>query len=140
MLTKTIEAGRTSGAVDDASLDEIAVDTTVMEKNIAHPTDSRLYERARAQLVDLARQAGIERRQSHARLRTEFGTKVSIATTLKRGFVVGARSLSANPCDGHTLGEALERVAILTGHPPKRAAADRGRDRHGQADAGAGDP
>jgi IS5 family transposase len=40
LLTKTIEAGRKSGAVEDASLDEIAVDTTVMEKNIAHPTDS----------------------------------------------------------------------------------------------------
>ncbi|SNX68197.1 transposase-like protein DUF772 [Cereibacter ovatus] len=47
LLTKTIEAGRKSGTVDDASLDEVAVDTTVMEKNIAHPTDSRLYERAR---------------------------------------------------------------------------------------------
>ncbi|WP_143542897.1 transposase, partial [Cereibacter azotoformans] len=43
LLTKTIEAGRESGAVEDASLDEIAIDTTVMEKNISHPTDSRLY-------------------------------------------------------------------------------------------------
>ncbi len=66
LLTKTIEAGRKSGAVDDACLDEVAVDTTVMEKNIAHPTDSRLYERARAQLVGLARDAGIELRQSYA--------------------------------------------------------------------------
>jgi len=37
LLTKTIEAGRTSGAVDDCSLSRVAVDTTVMEKNIAHP-------------------------------------------------------------------------------------------------------
>ena len=51
MLTKTIEAGQASGAVTPRSLSEIAVDTTVMEKNIAHPTDSRLYERARTQLV-----------------------------------------------------------------------------------------
>jgi IS5 family transposase len=40
--TKTIEAGRAAGAVDDASLSRIAVDTTVMEKDIAHPTDARL--------------------------------------------------------------------------------------------------
>lgn len=66
LLTKTIEARRKSGAVEDASLDEITIDTTVMEKNIAHPTDSRLYERARAQLVGLARDAGIELRQSYA--------------------------------------------------------------------------
>ena len=37
-----------------------------MEKNIAYPTDARLYERARAQLVALARQAGEEKRQSYA--------------------------------------------------------------------------
>jgi IS5 family transposase len=66
LLTKTIEAGRRSGAVEDRSLEQVAVDTTVMEKAIAHPTDSRLVERARAQLVDLAREAGIELRQSYA--------------------------------------------------------------------------
>jgi IS5 family transposase len=60
MLTKTIEAGRRSGAVEDASLDEVAVDTAVMEKNIAYPTDSPLHERARAQLVDLAQLDGVE--------------------------------------------------------------------------------
>ena len=43
LLTKTIEAGRNSGTVDDASLSRVAVDTTVMEKNIAHPTPSRQH-------------------------------------------------------------------------------------------------
>ena len=59
LLTKTIEAGRNSGAVDNDSLSRVAVDTTVMEKNIAHPTDARLYEKARRQLVALADDAGI---------------------------------------------------------------------------------
>lgn len=76
LLTKTIEAGRTSGAVEDTSLDEIAVDTIVMEKNIAHPTDSRLYDRARAQLVDLAQEAGIDLRQSYARLAPRLAAQV----------------------------------------------------------------
>jgi IS5 family transposase len=31
LLTKTIEAGRTSGAVDDKSVERVSVDTTVME-------------------------------------------------------------------------------------------------------------
>ncbi len=66
-----------------------------------------------------------------ARVRYAFGTKVSIATTLKGGFVVGTRSLPGNPYDGHTLGEALEQVAILTGRPPKRAVVDRGYKGHG---------
>lgn len=39
LLIKTIEAGRKSGAVESWSLEQVAVDTTVMEKNIAHPTD-----------------------------------------------------------------------------------------------------
>jgi IS5 family transposase len=68
MLTKTIEAGRASGAVTPRSLSEIAVDTTVMEKAIAHPTDSRLYERARRSLVALAGKAGIRLRQTYNRL------------------------------------------------------------------------
>ncbi|NKI94716.1 hypothetical protein [Rhizobacter sp. SG703] len=37
-------------------------------KAIAHPTDSRLLNRAREQLVDAAKDAGIELRQSNARV------------------------------------------------------------------------
>ena len=54
LLTKTIEAGRASGVVDDKSLERVSVDTTVIKKNIAYPTDARLYERARQKLGDLA--------------------------------------------------------------------------------------
>ena len=205
-------------------MEQVAVDTTVMEKTIAHPTDARLYERARAPLVDLAREAGIELRQSYARLaprraaqvgryahakqfkrmrkalrklkgytgrvlrdlrrqldevsvgplrervldtlvlvsrllrqtpkdsgkiyslhepevdciskgkarvRYEFGCKVSVATTLAEGFVVGMRSLPGNPCDGHTLAEALEQIEILTDCRPRLAVVDRGYRGHG---------
>ena len=54
LLTRTIEAARKSGAVDDGSLLRLAVDTTVMEKTVTHPPDARLYEKARRQLVALA--------------------------------------------------------------------------------------
>ncbi len=67
LLTKTIEAGRACGAVTPRGLAEIVVDTTVMEKAIAHPTDSRLYERARRSLVTLAHKAGITLRQNYNR-------------------------------------------------------------------------
>lgn len=46
----------------------MAVDTTVMEKNIAYPTDARLYERTRGQLAVLAQEARVDLRQSHADL------------------------------------------------------------------------
>jgi IS5 family transposase len=67
MLTKTIETGLACGAVEEKSLERIAVDTTVMEKNITHPTEARLCERARVRLVALAREAGVPLRQSYAR-------------------------------------------------------------------------
>jgi IS5 family transposase len=67
LLTETIEAGRACGAVTPRSLSEIAVDTTVMEKAIAHPTDSRLYEKARHSLEALAGKVGIRLRQNYNR-------------------------------------------------------------------------
>jgi transposase, IS5 family len=225
LLTQTIEAGRRSGAIDESSLKRVAVDTTVMEKTIAYPTDARLYERARAQLTALAQEAGVELRQTYARLaprlalqvgryahakqfrrmrkalktlkgytgrvmrdlrrhldglpagslrervldklalvshllhqapkggdkiyalhepevdciskgkarvRYEFGCKVSIATTLDEGFVVGMRSFPGNPYDGHTLTPALEQVEILTDQRPDLTVVDRGYRGHGE--------
>jgi IS5 family transposase len=55
-----------------------------------------------------------------------FGVKVTVATTLKEGFVVGMRSMQGNPYDGHTLGEAIEQVSILADHKPKTVIVDRG--------------
>jgi IS5 family transposase len=68
LLNKTIEAGRASGTLSERSLAESAVDTTVMEKAIAHPTDSRLYERARRMLVALAGNVGMTLCQTYNRL------------------------------------------------------------------------
>jgi len=68
LLTETIKAGRRAGTVQDDHLKKVTVDTTVMEKNIAHPTDARLYETARRKLVGLAREAGIGLRQNYNRL------------------------------------------------------------------------
>jgi len=66
-----------------------------------------------------------------ARVRYEFGCKVSIATTLDEGFVIGMRSFPGNPYDGHTLGPALEQVEILTDQRPDLAVVDRGYRGHG---------
>lgn len=68
LLTETIKAGQRAGTVQDDHLKKVTVDTTVMEKNIAHPTDARLYETARRKLVGLAHEAGIRLRQNYNRL------------------------------------------------------------------------
>jgi IS5 family transposase len=211
LLTQSIEAGRKSGVIDESSVKRVAVDPTVMEKTIAYPTDARLYERARAQLVVLAQKVGVDLRQTYARLaprlalqvgryahakqfgrmrkalkklkgyagrvmrdlrrhlddlpagalrervldklalvshllhkapkggdeiyalhepevdripkgkarvRHKFGCKVSVATTLDEGFIVGMRSFAGNPSDGHTLAPTMEQVEILSDQRP----------------------
>ena len=220
LLAASIEAARRGGVVQKSSTQQVIVDTTVMPKAIAHPTDSRLLDKSRQHLVKAAEENGLRLRQNynrvaprlvaqigryaHARqfkrmrkalrtLRTrvgrihrevarqlrvlpeaakakvqdllqrtgriltqvpkdknklyalhapeveciskgkartpyEFGVKVSIATTLKEGLVVGMRSMPGNPYDGHTLAETLEQVGILTGtdKPPPTAIVDKG--------------
>jgi transposase, IS5 family len=66
LLTQTIRAGQKSGVINQDSVKRVAVDTTVIEKNIAYPTDARLYERGRDQLAALAQEAGADLRQSYA--------------------------------------------------------------------------
>ena len=66
-------------------------------------------------------------------MRYEFGCKVSAATTLDEGFVVGMRSFPDNPYDGHTLNPALEQPEILTDQRPGLAVVDRGYRGHGVA-------
>jgi IS5 family transposase len=61
-----------------------------------------------------------------ARTPYEFGVKVSIATTLKEGVVVGCRSMPGNPYDGHTLNETIEQVEIMTDVRPTMAIVDKG--------------
>jgi hypothetical protein len=56
------------GAIDTKDLERVAIDTTVQEKAIAHPTDARLTHRAIEKLVELAKREGVELRQSYLRL------------------------------------------------------------------------
>jgi len=219
-LAATIEAAKAAGLISQASVQRVIVDTTVMPKAVAHPTDSRLLDKARQHLVKAAQIHGLKLRQNYNRIaprlavqigryahakqfkrmrqavrtlrsrvgrvhrdvqrqlgalsesarvkiqellqRTErilnqrprdknklyalhapeveciskgkartpyeFGVKVSVATTLKEGLVVGMRSMPGNPYDGHTLAEALEQVGILTGtnRSPATAIVDKG--------------
>jgi len=218
LLMVSIEAARRGGALEGKSFDKVIVDTTVMPKAVAHPTDSRLLEKGRQHLVKLADENGLALRQNYNReaprlaaqigryahakqykrmrkalktLRTrvgrvhreitrnvgrlpsqaqsqakallasvarilsqrthdknklyalhapeveciakgkartpyEFGVKVTVATTLKEGFVVGMRSMPGNPWDGHTLEETIEQVSILTDRRPKTVIVDKG--------------
>jgi len=56
----------------------------------------------------------------------EFGCKVSVVTTSKRGWVVGIAALHGNPYDGHTLKAAHAQVEQLTGVKPAEIFVDKG--------------
>jgi IS5 family transposase len=64
-----------------------------------------------------------------AHKRYEFGTKVSVATTSRGGWFVGALAFHGNPYDGHTLKNALEQVNKLTRNP-EHVFVDRGYRGH----------
>jgi IS5 family transposase len=67
MLTQTIKAAESAKVVKRQSFQKVIVDSTVQEKAIAHPTDSKLLERARQQLVKLAAEAELSLRQNYNR-------------------------------------------------------------------------
>ena len=68
ILSETIMTALKTEAAAPKDLKRVIADTTVMEKNIAFPTDSKLLNRAREQLVDLASECGLKLRQSYARV------------------------------------------------------------------------
>ena len=210
LLARTMEVAVSHKLIAKKELTRVIVDSTVQEKAIAHPTDSKLLETARAKVVEAAKTHGIELKQTFAkegrqlnfkaaryaharqykrmrkaiqRQRTivgrlqrevgrkmstlgqavqetlaptltkaarlveqtgsrktvgsqaklyswdapeveciskgksrnpyEFGVKVGLAMTLKGNLIVGARSFTGNPYDGHTLAEQIEQSTIL---------------------------
>ncbi len=76
LLTATIEAGLKLKVIQPSSLKRVVVDTTVQEKNISFPTDSKLYDRMRRHLVDIARRHGITLRQTYDKASREWLPKI----------------------------------------------------------------
>jgi IS5 family transposase len=61
-----------------------------------------------------------------ARVKYEFGSKVSVSTAAKGSWVVGVNSFESNPFDGHTIPDVLCQIKSITGSYPKSAYCDRG--------------
>ena len=227
ILKATIDTAVTSEAIKPAEFERIIVDSTVQEKAIAYPVDSRLLEIARHKMVTHAKRCGIALRQTFAkegktlkrkaggyahakqfnrlkrtvkrqrtivgklirevrkqlssgvissaatpttlaalytlldradrirtqqpkdknklyalhapeveciskgkaRIRYEFGVKVSLAVTHKQGLMVGAKRFVGNPYDGHTLAAQISQCNELikaAGSEVKQAFVDLG--------------
>src|SRR5262249_34786103 len=65
------------GAVKKTSFQKVIVDTTVMPKAIAYPTDAKLFCRALKRLVDFAKKENIILRQSYSRLAPKILRRVN---------------------------------------------------------------
>lgn len=64
LLKATIDGAVQMKAVRPAEFERVIVDTTVQEKAIAHPVDSRLLEIARGKVVQAAKSVGISLKQT----------------------------------------------------------------------------
>jgi len=67
LLKATIDTAVAIQAVQPQDLQRVIVDTTVQEKAIAHPVDSRLLDIARHKVVSAAKRAGIQLKQTFAK-------------------------------------------------------------------------
>ena len=77
LLQETIALAKREGHVSQRDLERVNVDTTVQEKNITYPTDSKLLYKAIQKLVVAARSRSIVLRQSYLRVGKIAAIKVS---------------------------------------------------------------
>jgi IS5 family transposase len=77
LLQETIALAIREKQVSPRELEQVNVDTTVQEKNITHPTDSKLYYRAIVKLGKAANQRDIPLRQSYVRVAKHATIKAS---------------------------------------------------------------
>ena len=68
LLQESLNVAVKTGALKPSELSAVVVDTTVQPKNVMHPTDAKLLNRARETLVRLAKKCGVVLRQSYARV------------------------------------------------------------------------
>lgn len=77
LLKLSIEAGLKTGTIKPDSMKTVVIDTTVMEKTIAHPSDSKLLQKAREVLVNLSRDKNVTLRQTYEKEFRDLGYRAS---------------------------------------------------------------
>ena len=77
LLALTIDAGVAERVIEERDMAEVLIDTTVMEKAITYPTDSKLYLKSLLRLNHQAKEHGVALRQSYTRTAKRLAIKVS---------------------------------------------------------------
>ena len=119
ILKETIRVGVETEAVKPWNLKRVTVDTTVQEKAVAFPTDSRLYNRARERLIKLAYAHGIPLRQSYKRLGKQgllAASRYSHARQMKRARRAVKKLKTYFGCVYRDIQRKLEETPLLKPH------------------------
>lgn len=121
-----------------AALSTVVVDSTVQEKAIAHPNDARLLEVARRKLVQAAKDAGVDLKQSfakegktlrfkagryaHARQFKRLGKTVKRQRTIVASLVreIVRKALAAGQALGERTQEVLDKATRIVAQAAKR--------------------
>ena len=75
ILKELLRIGLKVGTLKKKDLDSAIIDTTVQIKNIKHPHDASLMEKAREEIVALCRKLGIELNETYAKF-FKYSTKL----------------------------------------------------------------
>ncbi len=67
-MAESLRVAHATGALKARDMERVTVDTTVQPKNVTHPTDTKLMHKAIVMLGALAREHGLELRQSYVRV------------------------------------------------------------------------
>lgn len=67
LLAETIRVGLVSGTIRAKDIEHVTIDTTVQEKAVTFPTDTKLCHKARLELVKSAEKHGVPLRQTYVR-------------------------------------------------------------------------
>lgn len=87
LLKELIEVAVREDIIEEKDLKKVIIDTTVQEKAITYPTDSKLQHKARLLLLKQARMFGLKLRQSYLRLGKKAlfrGSRYTSAQQMKR--------------------------------------------------------
>ena len=142
LLAQTINVAVELKLIQPQELTRVIVDSTVQHKAIAHPTDSRLLETAHTKLVEAAKDAGIELKQTFAKEGKELGRKAGRyaharqfkrmrrAITRQRTIVgrlqreIERKASAIGVAVRQALGEILNKALRMVGQSGQRKAAD----------------
>src|SRR5262245_6294016 len=101
LLQESLSVAHRTGAIEIKDLERVAVDTTVQEKAITHPSDARLTHRAIEKLVELAKREDVELQQSYLRLAKRAAILVGATHMRTSSSAPGANSNSCARCSAN---------------------------------------